>query len=833
MNWGNELPSSLTSENSSPCITIGEDGSSSPVYNKSDLSDSYFSHSYITISKNPKSNFTEFHNQGVFSFSGGRDFVFDMPDVDYYLDGGLFNIQYGKITLNGRDFYSQGEFIVNHKLDLNFRDFINVSNTKITGQKGPTINLTGKFSNDSKFNIKGLDKYHKLYEAKIYGGDFYNGIDHSSGQENFSGSIELEFANLDIGENLISEGTSENHSKIILSGDSRLDVKKDFTNGPYSDLYINPSNEGWDYSILNVYGNMINQGEIHLAMNTESFPNYEIYVKKNFISKEGSKLYFTGGYGYYGKIQAQDIDIRGASVYFSKGQTFLDHPYNFLAAYGTFKYDASLLGVQDVISDDGSVNDFYEAVVETGLDDEGVRALKVIYRYKTKKPKEEVNISENTDTTTSVETSKSPKEEVNISSNTDTTTSNPQKEVNISENSDTTTITKIPSIRDKYTPSEILIVYIFSKENPIPGFDIKTLGANQIKTISKNISDGLQSYTHSKDAALSTGFEAIKTNLFARMIGGGNSPSFSHRSAILPYSSSVHYAANTAKSNYPATKASDYTQSDVIAYPPTTNSKDNNLYVNLLGALQTSPGGYGYNYGLSIGYDRNFDDKLFVGVYLAYIGGSLSFDTLSTQTQGFEAGVYARFKTSIFETDMILNQGYAYNKTHKNITILTDTYSTYSHYGTQSYDLLLQSGPRFDFGKNTIKPYIGLNINLNTGGDIDEDAQALASSYHFKDNLYLSESIGIEYKRLFKQGYFFIRPSYEANIWSNASETQVLFLNNTISIAIPPKEMFGSVLLGGEVAINNSLLLNLNASAKASNQKTFIATGMASLKYVF
>lgn len=564
-------------------------------------------------------------------------------------------------------------------------------------------------------------------------------------------------------------------------------VSGDFTNPKYSDVYISSSakiynplavkgtftNEGVlysqndnGYSTLFSFGNVTNKtgGEIHLK-------SVYFSVNGSFISEAGSKLYLSGVdiQGDYAHIRATDtINIQGASLYFSKGNAKTDTPYEFLTAATSLQYDSSLLGIKNVLSDDGTLNQFYEAVIEAS--DDG-KKLKVTFEAK-----ENVDVSDQ---------------------------------------------------------GEKTIIDMFVEGNPIPGFDIKNLSLNQIRTISKNINDGLQSYAHSKDTALSTGFEAIKTNLFARMIGGGGSPSVSHRSAILPYSPSVRYAANTAKSNYPTTKASDYTQSDVIAYPPITNPKDNNLYVNLLGAFQTSSQGYGYGYGLSVGYDKNFDDKLFVGVYLAYIGGGMNLDMLSSQTQGFEAGVYARFKTSIFETDMILNQGYAYNKTHKNITILSDTYSTYSHYGTQSYDLLLQSGPRFDFGKNTIKPYIGLNINLNTGGDIDEDTQAFASSYHFKDNLYLSESIGIEYKRLFKQGYFFIRPSYEANIWSNASETQVLFLNNTISIAIPPKEMFGSVLLGGEVAINDSLLFNLNASAKASNQKTFIATGMASLKYVF
>lgn len=786
--WGTEFPLKFSVEKTSKCITLGDDNSASPVYNKNNLTDSPFSDSMVTISKNPGSKFSEFHNMGNFNITNNNTFIFDMPDVDFYLDGGLFNLQQGNLTLNGRDFYSQGDFAVNGYMTLNFRDFLNVGDTNITGDNLMAINLTGTFNNNANLSLKGTPD--KPLSLTIKGGDFYNGKNIAQHQDYFSGNMTLENTYLSIEKNLISEGISdENHSKIQVHKGSNIIIDGNFVNGKYSDIFMNSASlivKGDFTNSGNFYMKGSNQTNTLAANNITNKAGGEMWLNGviiygggknnlNFISEPGSKLYFTGtDYGLYGNstdyadIQANNINIKGALIYFSKGTALANTPYYFLNANTSLEYDPSLLGVKDILSDDGSINEFYEAIVEPVSDSK--KSLKITFK---------------------------------------------PKEVDILDQSEKT------------------IIDIFSKENPIPGFDIKNLSLNQIKTISKNISDGLQSYTHSKDAALSTGFEAIKTNLFARMIGGGNSPSVSHRSAILPYNSSVHYAANTAKSNYPATKASDYTQSDVIAYAPNTNSKDNNLYVNLLGALQTSPGGYGYNYGLSVGYDRNFDDKLFVGVYLAYIGGSLSFDTLSTQTQGFEAGVYARFKTSIFETDMILNQGYAYNKTHKNITILTDTYSTYSHYGTQSYDLLLQSGPRFDFGKNTIKPYIGLNINLNTGGDIDEDAQALASSYHFKDNLYLSESIGIEYKRLFKQGYFFIRPSYEANIWSNASETQVLFLNNTISIAIPPKEMFGSVLLGGEVAINNSLLLNLNASVKASNQKTFIVTGMASLKYVF
>lgn len=759
--WGIEFPSSFAPEDSGKCITLGKDDSTSPVYNKNDLSDSSFSRSYVTIYKNPKSQFTEFHNSGSFNIINNNYFTFDMPDVDFYLDGGTFDLEKGELTLNGRDFYvNNGTFKVkDYNMALNFRDFINNSGMQIEGNNFMTINLTGRFSNDSEINIIGKESPTFL---TIAGGDFYNGVDHSSGQEYFSGSIILNNAYLTIEKNLISEGVDDNnHSKIILNENGFLIVNGNLINGPYSDILIN------DPSRIYVKGDVINKtgGEIHVN-------EFLLFGQiENFISEAGSKLYFSGNdsgpIGQYGIIAATNIDIRGASVYFSKGTALANTPYHFMylsSKAGTLSYDSSLLGIKDVLSYDGSVNEFYEAVVETVSD--GKKSLQVTFK---------------------------------------------PKEVNISNDSEKT------------------IIDMFGKENPIPGFDIKNLSMKQIRKISKNINDGLTHYTHSKDNALNNGFEAIKANVFARMIGGGGNSSDNHyqrRSDIIPYNPSSHYAINT-----PNTTQKTDALATLIKMPKT--QKQNNVYANILGAFETSSEGYGYGYGLSVGYDRNFDDKLFIGGYIAYIGGGEKLDMLSSQTQGFELGVYGRFETSILETDVILNQGYVYNKNTKNITILDNTYSTHSAYGTQSFDALIQSGPKFILGKNSIKPFIGVNLNFYTGANVTEDAEVFASSYDFKDSFYLSESIGIEYKRVFKNGYFFVRPSYEANIYSNATEAKIVFLGNTISIAPPAKAMFGSILLGGEVALNNYLLLNLNASAKASNQKTFIATGMASLKYIF
>lgn len=374
-----------------------------------------------------------------------------MPDVDFYLDGGVYKTADAILNLSGKDFYSNnGAFEVGNNMSLNFGDFINNSGTQIKGNSSMTINLTGRFSNDSTLTMIG-EKAHQLFIA-IKEGDFYNGVDHSSGQEYFGGSIVLSNTTLNIEKNLISEGVDKNNlSKIQINDYSRLFICGDLTNAGYSNFSAN----------ANTYTNVTNftnktGGEIHLRGS--------ISALENFISEPGSKLYFSGTHyslyghiGTYGNIQANNINIKGALIYFSKGTALANTPYYFLNATTSLQYDPSLLGVKDILSDDGSINEFYEAIIEPVNDSK--KSLKITFK---------------------------------------------PKEVDISDQSEKT------------------IIDMFVEGNPIPGFDIKNLSLNQIRTLSKNINDGLQSYVHSKDTALNTGFEAIKANVFTRMAGGGS-----------------------------------------------------------------------------------------------------------------------------------------------------------------------------------------------------------------------------------------------------------------------------------------------------------------------
>ncbi|PAF53915.1 hypothetical protein BKH42_04060 [Helicobacter sp. 13S00482-2] len=749
--WGDKFPATFDAKGNRSCILVGNDGSSLPISNEENFT--YTNGMYsLTIQKNPNSKAQEFYNQGTITASE-VSLSIDMLDVDFFLmEGASYKTTDAGLTLNGKDFYSQGGSfeIGKENMNLNFGDFINMSGTtkiSLTGDASMFIRLTGDFSNQSKLLIEGEKKAF----IRIQGGDFYNGVNHSSGQTYFSGSLILNNTRLFIEKNLYSEGVDDSdRSKIEINNDAYLSISGNLYNGPYSDII----NNGF---YLSVSGDLNNQGNMYIKGLT--------YIAGNFISQAGSKLYFIGsdnGTSAGRSLNANAINIKGALVYFLKGTAPINIPYYFLTSTnGSVQYDATLLGKQDVLSEDGSINEFYEAIVETSSD--SVKTLKVTFKIK-----ENNNIS---------------------------------------------------------NQGEINIINIFGTQNPIPGFDIKNLSMNQIRKISKNINDGLEYYSHHKDTSLHSGFEAIKANVFSRMIGEGRGIStFNNaRSSLLPYNPSAHYASNddNATNTINAFKQAIKTQ------------KSNNLYMNVLGSFQSFSEGYGYNYGLSVGYDRNFDDKLFVGAYLAYVGGKQNFDVLSTLTQGFEMGLYGRFNTSILETDVVFNQGYAYNKSTKTITILSDTYNTHSNYGSNMFNILFQTGPKFIFGKNSIKPYFGLSLDFYTGNDITEDSNTFASSYHFKDSLYVGQSIGIEYKRILKNGYIFIKPSYEGNIFSNNAQSQVVFLNNTISIATSPKEKFASLLLGGETVFNHFLLLNASLSTKFSNQKTFIATGMLSLKYVF
>ncbi|PAF53190.1 hypothetical protein BKH42_07270 [Helicobacter sp. 13S00482-2] len=363
----------------------------------------------------------------------------------------------------------------------------------------------------------------------------------------------------------------------------------------------------------------------------------------------------------------------------------------------------------------------------------------------------------------------------------------------------------------------------FDEKKPIDGFDIKNLGAEQIKGLAQNIESGIQMFVHNRNNLSRLRFEASSSEIFNRMI-----KSHSHLSS---YKSLTRYAFNSIDTK--TTYRSDTNAPLALSFSK-ENDFSNSLYASVLGGYQKSTSGYGYGYGLNVGYDRFVNENLFLGTYVGYSKNDLNLGVLKIQSDNFQMGIYAQTNFSLFQTDVILSYDYSNAKSSKNISVLSQTYYNNSKYTTHSFNALVQTGLKFNFGSNMIKPYIGITTNINQNTPANETGDVLGSKYLFDTEVWVKGILGIEYVKYFNNGgYFFIRPSIQYTFYDSPKMTEVIFLGDTLYIPVAPKEHFGNILAGGQIPINENFFINLNLSVSESTNKTFISLGSASLKFLF
>lgn len=584
----------------------------------------------------------------------------------------------------------------------------------------------------------------------INGGDVLNGGDvtrsYGSGSTYYdsgAGYIIADNAKIQIQKNLTSQGAGSylnalNTSDIVRSKISAINggiitVGGNFINKSYSDIYLN------------------NAGQIN--------------VGGNFSSDENTNIYFGGSSTSYGKIEAKNVQITNANIFLYKGNAKIDTSYTFINATNLLKYNNSILGEKEAISEDGSVNAFYKIFVENVGN-----TLKVTF-----------------------------------------------KEIPYSGN-----ISDIISKETDLNQNEKNIIDGFDERKPIDGFDIKNLSATQIKNIAQNIQSGMSSFVNHKNTLTELRFQASKLQVFNRMIK-------SH-SLISSKKPLYHYAMNSA---YKSPYRNDVNLNSNIRDIFQNQIHQNSIYASVLGGYQKNTYGSGYVYGLNIGYDRALNENLFLGSYIGYGKESSDTNMVKIQSDNLQLGIYTQANLSIFQLEGILGYDYSIAKSKKDISILSNVYFNEANYNTHSFDALLQVGPRFFFGSQVIKPYVGANLNIIKNAPVTENGSTLSSQYLFDTTVALNGNVGIEYIKYFTNGYFFIRPCIQYTFYNSFKETQVIFLGNTLVISALPKELFGNLLAGLEVPINENFSINANLSLRTSMDKDFMAIGNASVKFLF
>lgn len=805
--WGGDMPQTETlNEGEIKTVTVaGKPGTMGKnyFYNNGNFTYSTTGTSNSRLNVSSKVTLESFYNYGNIDIHKNSGLSLNFKGAGFVMDKGSYNIRKNAVfEALGEEFtiYS-GTFLNRGTATLNFNDSVNNSfksgSQGIINDGGSLIINTKNFNNgnalirDGSYGVfktinggsttirashifNNFGYIYQVYNGKIAsekntdsvsilevssGGDFYlNGSDlynggdiqytAGSGQKPYysgAGYIIADNGIINIEKNLFSQGAG----KML---DSQYASEAFYSR-------VTAKNGG----VINIGGNFINQIYSNIFINNGG----SINVSGDFQSGKNTNIYFSGNLlKGYGNISANNTNISGANLVFYKGDVKTDTTYVFLETKNTLNYDASILGIQNTIAQDGSENLFYQAFIEN----DGNR-LKITFQDKTGNQSVSEIISQNTE----------------------------------------------------LNQNERIIIDAIDTQKPINTFDIRNLSATQIKETAKNIEKGFSNFANNKNMSIRTGFNTAKTLIFNRMI--------KVQSLIAQNQPLPRYATNTIN---PYGYQSDHVARPYyLTYPSRKTLKTNALYASILGAYQKNTAGSGYDYGFNAGYDKTFNKNLFLGFYANYLLGDSKLDSVDIRTQSLQIGTYARLNTSFLETDIIFSYINARNNAVKKITIASDTYSNHSRYNTQAFNLLIQAGPKIVFGTNIIKPYIGINAVYEHNNQLKEKDELFASEYFFKNNLYAGAIAGIEYRKYSNGGYFFIQPSIEYTFYSNLKATQIIFLNNTLVIPTPAKENFASILVGGEFPLNSRFLVNINASLKASNQKTLIATGSASLKFIF
>lgn len=749
-----------------------------------------------TLTIKTKSPLTTFYNYGNINVLANSNLTLDLGTVFTIDKLSSYNIAKNaslkaigsELTIYGGKFINQGNATLNFpiitirtsgtdgvinnggKLEINADNLLNGRTALGTGsygvfettRSGTTI-VNGNLSNfgyvyktidgnasDKKLNAISMIKSTLGGNLIINSGDVFNGGDiarsYGSGSvyyESGAGYIISDNAKIQIQRNLISEGAGSHlndlnasdrvHSKISAINAGIITINGDFTNKSYSDIYLN------------------NAGQI--------------IVGGNFNSDKNTNIYFSGNSTSYGKIEAKNIQITNANIFLYKGNAKTETSYTFINATNLLKYNNSILGEKEAISEDGNVSMFYKLFIENVGNTLRVTFKEIPYSG---------NISDKI-----------------------------SKEIDLNQN-------------------EKNIIDGFDERKPIDGFDIKNLSISQIKDMTQNIQSSISSFVNHKNTLTQLRFEASRLQVFNRMI-----KSHSLLSSKKPL---YHYAMNSAyRSPYRNDATLKSSMRDIFQNPMNQNS----IYASVLGGYQKSTYGNDYVYGLNIGYDKTLNENLFLGSYIGYGKQSSDMNAVKIQSDNMQLGIYAQANLSIFQLEGILGYDYSIAKSEKNISILSNTYFNEANYNTHSFDILLQIGPRFLLDSQVIKPYIGTNINIIKNTPITESGSNLASQYLFKTTDSISGNIGIEYIKYLKNGYFFIRPCVQYTFYNSLKETRVIFVGNTLVISALPKQLFGNLLTGVEIPINENFSINANLSLRTSTNKDFIAIGNASVKFLF
>ena len=259
---------------------------------------------------------------------------------------------------------------------------------------------------------------------------------------------------------------------------------------------------------------------------------------------------------------------------------------------------------------------------------------------------------------------------------------------------------------------------------------------------------------------------------------------------------------------------------------------DNNLWLNVFGGANIIGGKSGGVYGLSAGYDAKVGESTILGGYLSYAWAQINGVNLSQNAQNIQAGIYTRSTIGRSEIDA--------NVRYQAGLIDQRNMGNAADYTNSFVGANLEYGYVFGTGSVLVKPLAGVNVYYFYTPRYTERG-ALPVSVRSNSDVNVSVSVGADVRKYFSNGSFlYILPKIEQYVMSGENLYSASFVGSNTSFVIAGDERlktYGSVLVGGDIVIRESLSLNVGAGVKQSlagseHNITYIS-GNLGVKYRF
>lgn len=258
----------------------------------------------------------------------------------------------------------------------------------------------------------------------------------------------------------------------------------------------------------------------------------------------------------------------------------------------------------------------------------------------------------------------------------------------------------------------------------------------------------------------------------------------------------------------------------------------NNFFVNALVGYSGKGSNGGMRYGVNLGFDRQFSDWFFGGIYGVFEKRNFSAKGLNLNSLSWQLGAYMRFGFDNWEIDVLASYLNVQSNYQRDFSINTQQFIQKGKSCIDDIGLQSRLGYRFGFANNhSLKPYFGALGDYYLIPSLSEDGDfGITANENYFFNLYGVG--GLEYRKIFEKSSFFATGEFAGG--SNlTSHSYTLYFGDEVLSFKNKASFFGSFLLGADFALNDFFGIQINMKTKIYNTGVYLFDTNFGLRFLF